>query len=193
MSMGQGQPPGWYHAESDPPATHRYWDGAQWVGGPQPTGPMPGLYPPGAYAMPGNPVVAGGRVLADPGIRIVARLIDGVILTPIAIVIVLAGGFDNGNRLGLQLVFGLVALVYEVGFIALKGATVGKMVMGIAVSTTSGTVPPGWGPAAVRWVVTAIPCVGIVVFIVSVVFLFSDNMHRTVNDRAANTLVVKTR
>ncbi|MFW2381800.1 MAG: DUF2510 domain-containing protein [Acidimicrobiales bacterium] len=27
--------PGWYHAEGDPPGTHRYWDGKEWHGGPQ--------------------------------------------------------------------------------------------------------------------------------------------------------------
>ena len=29
------QPPGWYHAEGDPPGTQRYWDGSAWQGGPQ--------------------------------------------------------------------------------------------------------------------------------------------------------------
>lgn len=27
--------PGWYHAEGDPPNTVRYWNGAEWQGGPQ--------------------------------------------------------------------------------------------------------------------------------------------------------------
>ncbi len=27
--------PGWYYAEGDPPGTQRFWDGSQWVGGPQ--------------------------------------------------------------------------------------------------------------------------------------------------------------
>ena len=32
---GSSQPPGWYYAQGDPPGTQRYWDGAQWQGGPQ--------------------------------------------------------------------------------------------------------------------------------------------------------------
>ena len=33
--MTQPTPPGWYNAQGDPPNTQRYWDGTQWVGGPQ--------------------------------------------------------------------------------------------------------------------------------------------------------------
>ncbi len=28
-------PPGWYYAEGDPSGTQRYWDGSNWLGGPQ--------------------------------------------------------------------------------------------------------------------------------------------------------------
>jgi uncharacterized RDD family membrane protein YckC len=194
MSMGSGQPPGWYPAHGDPPGTHRYWDGTQWVGGPQPIGgPSPfGTAPMGFPTMPA-PAAAGpgGRPLADPGTRIVARLIDLVIGIGIAFVVAVIVGVDD--RIGLQLFVALVGIVYEVAFTALKGGTPGKMIMGIGVITTAGTYPPGWGPAVIRWVVTAIPCIGIVVFIVSFVFLFTDPSHRTVGDKAANTLVVKTR
>lgn len=34
-------PPGWYHAEGDPPGTQRYWDGFSWQGGPEPISPSP--------------------------------------------------------------------------------------------------------------------------------------------------------
>lgn len=34
-------PPGWYHAEGDPPGTQRYWNGVAWEGGPQPVAPAP--------------------------------------------------------------------------------------------------------------------------------------------------------
>lgn len=36
--------PGWYHADGDPPGTHRYWDGSQWTTDAQPVaepGPAP--------------------------------------------------------------------------------------------------------------------------------------------------------
>lgn len=34
-------PPGWYHAETDPAATERYWDGLKWVGEPRQARPPP--------------------------------------------------------------------------------------------------------------------------------------------------------
>ena len=33
-SFPSATPAGWYHAEGDPAGTSRYWDGAQWSGGP---------------------------------------------------------------------------------------------------------------------------------------------------------------
>ncbi len=38
MSTG-GAPPGWYHAEGDPPGTERYWNGSAWTEGPRPVQP----------------------------------------------------------------------------------------------------------------------------------------------------------
>lgn len=190
MSTGGNQPAGWYHAQGDPPNTHRYWDGAQWVGGPQAIGgPGPGAAP-GGFPM-GAATVAGGRPLADPGTRIVARLIDMAIGFVAALLIAAVVGFRT--QIGLQVFLGLAGVVYELAFTALKGGTPGKLIMGIGVQTTDGTFPPGWGPAVIRWVVTAIPCIGAIVWIISLVFLFTDDQHRTVGDKAANTLVVKTK
>ena len=31
-------PPGWRHAQGDPPGTERYWDGSRWAGDPRPVG-----------------------------------------------------------------------------------------------------------------------------------------------------------
>lgn len=191
MSTGGSQPAGWYHAQGDPPNTHRYWDGTQWVGGPQPIG-GPGPAPMGGgFAAPSPGIAAGGRPLADPGMRIVARLIDFAIGIVAGLIIASIVGFRT--QIGLQFFLALVGVIYEVAFTALKGGTPGKLIMGIGVQTTDGTLPPGWGPAVIRWVVTAIPCIGLIVWIVSLVFLFTDAQHRTVGDRAGSTLVVKTK
>lgn len=48
-----GVPPGWYHAEGDPPNTERYWDGSAWQGEPQPVAAAPpSPHPPPAPAPP---------------------------------------------------------------------------------------------------------------------------------------------
>src|SRR5258708_6823703 len=76
----EAPPPGSYYAPGDPFGTQRYWDGAQWVGGPVPIQPPPG------YQTPGY-VPARNRPLATPGQRIVARLLDGLIIgVPVVIV-----------------------------------------------------------------------------------------------------------
>ena len=40
---GQATPPGWYHAQGDPPNTHRWWSGTEWIGDPQPIPTHPGI------------------------------------------------------------------------------------------------------------------------------------------------------
>lgn len=47
MTNTGGTPAGWYHAPGDPAGTHRYWDGGQWIGEPQPV-PQPQTPPPAA-------------------------------------------------------------------------------------------------------------------------------------------------
>ena len=188
MSTGSNQPPGWYHAQGDPPGTQRYWDGAHWVGGPQ---MVTGGRSPDAGGVPGRAGGSGAFPFAEPATRILARLIDVVVMLVAALVIASIAGVDN--QIEIQLFFAAAGVLYEVAFTALKGATPGKMAMGIGVVTTAGKSPPGWGPAVIRWAVTAIPCIGFVVFIVSLVWLFTDAQHRTVGDRAAGTFVVKTK
>jgi uncharacterized RDD family membrane protein YckC len=97
-------------------------------------------------------------------------------------------------------VLAIPAFLYEVGFTAVKGATPGKMAMGIGVITQRGGDPPGWGPAFKRWVVNLlgiIPVLGglasLVILIVSFVYLFTDDRRRTVPDRIATTYVVNKR
>jgi uncharacterized RDD family membrane protein YckC len=191
-------PPGWYHAWGDPPGTQRYWDGRQWVGGPQWVGPP-------AHDAGGRPLPELGRTLADPGARIVARILDALLLgvvTGIPIAFVLASrddvDFDSLQRWSILTV--LVTAVYDITLIAVRGATVGKLALGIEVVRQDGTSPPGWPTAFLRHLVELIailPSVfGLVNFmltVISFIFLFTDERRRTINDRVASTYVVKAR
>lgn len=224
MTNQGSTPPGWYPAPGDPPGTHRYWDGAQWTTGPQPIAgaepagggfapptqqgyapPAQGQQPPfqaaGAYGYQvGVDAVPGGRQLAEPSQRIVARLIDFVIGFVIALILIGILGIDGVQSVGFLLVGAVVGIAYEVVMVALKGGTVGKLIMGIGVQTHSGTYPPGWQPAFMRWlpsVVGYIPVIGgligLVIFILSLVWLFKDPRRQTVYDKVAKTYVVKTK
>ncbi len=54
MTNTGGTPAGWYYAPGDPEGTQRYWDGAQWIGEPQPVPqqPAPAATPDPAPAAP---------------------------------------------------------------------------------------------------------------------------------------------
>src|SRR5690606_23788958 len=127
--------------------------------------------------------------------------IDGLILGAFAIVLFLIwysqsdvdlDDFDPG--LWPSLLFALPSLVYEVCFVALKGATPGKMTMGIEVIGHDGTRPPGWKRAILRYALTAlgiIPVLGALasglIELVSLVLLFADPRRQTLWDRLAGT------
>jgi uncharacterized RDD family membrane protein YckC len=159
-----------------------------------------------AGAVPGN--------LASMGKRFAARLIDALISLVIIGVLgaLLIGGAastiqtdpvtgevtSGGGLLGGAL-FGYIGLVfvysiaYELVLIALRGATLGKMAMGIKVVREQDGAVPGWGPSALRWVIPQVA--GLVCGLVTLlVYLspFFDNTGRQQgwHDKVAKTLVV---
>ena len=138
----QTQPPGWYYAQGDPPGTHRWWDGTQWVGGPQPV--------PGAPQAGGFPTAVGGGVMAEPLNRIGARFIDFILWFIVSLVLnlIFLGGaaIGTGSRNGAGyivyvisqfIVLGLIA-GYEVFLVGTRGATLGKMALGLRVVSNNG-------------------------------------------------------
>jgi uncharacterized RDD family membrane protein YckC len=186
--------------------------------------PPPGQpygYPPAAatpYGQPGYgaPVYAGTAGLATMGKRFAARLIDmviaGVVVGLLALLLIgtaatqvqtdpVTGQVTSGGAGLAGAIFGLIAiatafgLFYEVGLIALRGATPGKQIMKIKVVREADGQVPGWGPAVLRWL---IPQVGGLVCGIGqyVVYLspFWDNTQRLQgwHDKVAKTLVINT-
>jgi uncharacterized RDD family membrane protein YckC len=154
---------------------------------------------------------------ADMGRRLVARIIDGLLLsvvyTPLYVVMVAGAattvtvdpqtgqlsnssvGMFSGALIGFDLLLFAIGFAYEVSMIALRGATVGKQVMGVRVVREADGQVPGWGPAALRWL---IPFVGIFACCIGeiVVYLspFFDGTRRFQgwHDKVAKTLVIRT-
>ena len=149
-----------------------------------------------------GPVAPNGRPLGSAGLRIGARLIDGVIGFIVALILAgvfnASGGFGSFN-IGVVLAGLVVGYLLDAGLTATKGGSVGKLLLGLRVANASdGNSPVSWTTATTRWAIpgvfSIVPILGtlaaVVVVIVSLVFLFSDKLRQTVWDKVAKTLVV---
>ncbi|MGH2807656.1 MAG: RDD family protein [Actinomycetota bacterium] len=164
--------------------------------------------------MAAQPVDAQGRVLAHWWKRVVAALIDGVILWIVNLILgaILGGVLDfteepsinpvtgeleGGTGFFLALILGnvillLVGIAYYVFFNGSeKGQTPGKMAMKIQVrdEATGGRV--SYGKAALRYIVGALLFVlCFIPGIIDLLFPLWDPKRQTIHDKAANTLVI---
>ena len=142
--------------------------------------------------------------LASLGRRLGARIIDGILVTVVSfnlgwvgVGIVSLDAISFEGVIGLIIIFSLVILLYEVTMIALRGQTVGKMMMGIKVIRAVDGQIPGWGKSAKRWLVPQLP--GLIPFVGSLLTLLVylspvfDNRRQGWHDKAAGTFVVRDR
>jgi len=187
--------------------------------------------PPGPEGAPGHAQAHSGYVqiaglgtvkVATVGKRLVARIIDGVLLWIVAVVVMTIGGFGlfasrstikvdpntgqltntTASGLGVAgfflaiLVLAVVGIAYEVVLIALRGQTLGKQVMGVKVVLQENGQVPGWGPSFLRWILPAVGSffcgIGALVVYLSVLF---DNSGRQQgwHDKVAHDLVISTK
>ena len=198
----QTQPPGWYHAQGDPPDTQRYWDGTQWQGGPQPV-PGAGQAGPGMVGAGGSP-----SNLASPWYRLLARIIDFLILIiPLVIVSVIFGaglyGLGGGDVSFVgQFIAGIIttaiSLAYEFYFLSTRGATIGKKAVNVLVVQEDGS-PLNQEVTLKRLILPALQVIpilggiiGLVVGLATVIMIFVDDRRQVPHDKVAKTLVVST-
>ncbi len=146
--------------------------------------------------------------LAKPGSRLLARILDSVVLIVAVIIIsvvfsiqLLPSDITNDSTANqadafLLTIFLLIAgLAYEVSLTAVRGQTLGKQIMSVkVVSITDGSVP-GWGKSTGRWVIPAglplIPLIGGLIGLIGYLALLWDQNRQTWYDRVAGTVVVK--
>ncbi len=211
---GAGQPAGWYPAQGDPPGTVRWWDGTQWVGGPQ----QQGAQQQAGYVVPGASMLANGRELADPWMRIAAAVIDGFLTGAVAFIVggggaFATGAFDGGSDafaltnsdfVLVTLISTAIIVAYHTIMNTFLSGGVGKLVLGLRIVKADGSEPLGVPVGIIRSgnhlldLLGVIPILGYfisfvvqgLINLVSLVFLFSDPEHRTVMDRLADTYVV---
>jgi len=187
-----GSSAGWYRSPDDPPNTHRYWDGENWLGDAEPI--------PDADE---RRVVGIDAPIGGAGRRIAARVIDLAVNVAVIILIteVIDGEVGDGTPSAAASITALVfAAMYEIGLTAMLGATVGKLVLGLRVVELDGTMPPSVGTSARRWgpnILTLVPVFGqialLAILVLSLAWITSDSSRRSVFDRTGPTYVISVR
>lgn len=186
----------------------------------QPSSPPPqgGYQPPayGSHQQPG-PTGAGGRPLAQWWKRLLAIIIDGLLIgIPLAIVFVvfvgvsftqtvevdpITGEITKGGGLfaGSTLLFQAASLIVSVAYYGLlngsdRGQTVGKMALNIRVRDADGGGPIGVGRGVVRGLVAVLPSqvpfVGFIWALLDGLWPLWDPKRQALHDKAANSVVV---
>lgn len=188
-------------------------------GSPYGSAPPPPPYGPGPYG--GGPYggadpLAGMPPLAEPGKRILARLIDFLIISiPLYLISLPWGGAvevsDNNNDdnvsdvfaqtySGHQLLWSLIALVcyvaYDTYFTHKDGRTLGKRLLKLRVAMLNDGRVPDTGSAFLRAVVLWLPallCCPCLWWLINIVLMFTDKPYKQgLQDKAAKTVVVVT-
>ncbi|WP_285563743.1 RDD family protein [Streptomyces sp. RTGN2] len=184
-----------------------------------PPPPPPPPYDPGPYGAGGaggTDPLAGMPPLAEPGKRILARLIDFLIISiPLYLISLPWGGAvemsDNNNDddvgdifaqtySGHQLLWSLIALVvyvaYDTYFTHKDGRTLGKRLLKLRVAMLNDGRVPDTGSAFLRAVVLWLPallCCPCLWWLINIVLMFTDKPYKQgLQDKAAKTVVVVT-
>lgn len=172
--------------------------GGPYGGGPygEPAPPPPEYGTGAPYGAPAGPA-PGMPPLGGRGRRLLARIIDGVLVAAVCSLVV--GWFvDWNSRSGeatMSLVVGLVYWVYESLLLSRDGQTLGKKAVRIRVARLAdGAVPtPGeaWGRAAV-YTLPSVLCCGLWVVIDGGLCLFDKPYQQCVHDKTVRSVVVST-
>ncbi|MER5497981.1 MULTISPECIES: RDD family protein [unclassified Streptomyces] len=204
-----GQPP------EDDPFRKKPQEPSPPSGSPYDSAPPPPPYDPGPYGgggpYGGADPLAGMPPLGEPGKRILARLVDFLIISiPLYLISLPWGGVvevtdDDGNVFnqtysGHQLVWSLIGLVayvaYDTYFTHKDGRTLGKRLMKLRVAMLDDGRVPDTGTSFLRAVVLWLPallCCPCLWWLINIVLMFTDKPYRQgLQDKAAKTVVVQT-
>ncbi len=167
--------------------------------------PLPALNPYAAPVARVEDISDGQLVLADRGIRLAAKLVDGVIIGGVVMVLAVifglaSSGFGKTDVIGqgffaLAILAGFIAVIV-VNFVLLHrhGQTIAKRMFGIKIVRGDGSRCALSRIVFARWLpvtlLGAIPLVGWVVSLTDSLMIFGES-QRCLHDVFADTLVVK--
>ena len=127
---------------------------------------------------------------AGVGVRFLALLIDGIIISVVAgiINVVTASGGDTSRIAVSGSITGLLAIIYFIVMEATMGATVGKLALGLRVVRLDGA-PISWGESIVRNLLRIVD--GLFVYLVGAIIIWNTARHQRLGDIVSHTLVIK--
>lgn len=140
--------------------------------------------------------------LALPSRRLAARIIDGFVIG-IPVTLNKRSNWKSPTDEGwiidftlFSLIFLAIWVIYEVMLVAMKGQTLGKMLIGITVLRVDNGLVPGWKRSSKRWALPyllfLIPYAGIFLALLCYSSLLWARNRRGWHDRFAGTCVVTT-
>ncbi len=146
---------------------------------------------------------AGGRELASWGRRLVAMVIDGLLLGGIVLATLVTAGIPledvnatilEGSSLALILIFVLPKAIYDTAMIGSRNQTFGKMALHIKVVDEVDRVTPiGYARAFTRWLSTAfLWALFTVPGVLDHLWPLRDRRRQTLHDKFAHSVVVRT-
>jgi len=152
----------------------------------QPTGwPQPPAAPQGGWAPQTQVGPAPGVVFGGFWIRLVAYIIDVIILGIIQAGLVSAMGQTSGQGIG-----GLISIAYFIGMWGVMGQTIGMMPFGLRIVRDADGAKITWGNAVLRFIGLIIAFVCIFIGVIWVAF---DARKRGWHDMIGGTVVIKAR
>lgn len=143
---------------------------------------------------------SGPNSLADPGQRLAARLLDGLIAIAAALTtflpfwvldrLVTSYWDASGAFASVGMLVSLAVWISYVPFMhATRGQTFGKRLLGTRLASLASGEKPGWGTVLLREFLGLIPYFSAVVY----AWLLWDRNRQGLHDKAADTVVVRTR
>ncbi|MEU6342331.1 RDD family protein [Streptomyces sp. NPDC046977] len=170
-------------------------------GGPYGGAPQGGPYDTPYGGAPTPDPLAGMPPLAHRGRRLLARIVDGLIIgIPIyAITWAFWGAYDYTSGYGKSfaegVIYAVVYLVYQVLMLTRYGQSLGKKLLkvrvGMLADGTNPSTPAALKREAVYSLVPVIPCCGSIFWIIEVLWCTWDKPYRQcLHDKAGQTVVV---
>lgn len=129
------------------------------------------------------------------GLRLVALIIDTIIMVLISYVIALFTGGTTGGGFSLEgapaALSWVINFAYYIGLEVTQGGTVGKLLLGLRVTKADGS-PIDWGASLIRNVLRVVDAIPFIIpYLLGAILIWNSPTRQRLGDRVAGTVVVR--